>query len=115
MAKSYIYKKADDSWSDPHALWRVMEAAERHIRQGAGPFVINADGDPVAQDLTRQEALDRSGAAPTAQRQMQCRDGRYRAAWSVRVPTPATTTGARDCAAPSCQKQIGQTRHSRCG
>jgi hypothetical protein len=59
MAKLYIYKKADDSWSDPHALWRVMEAAERHIRQGAGPFVINADGDPVAQDLTRQEALDR--------------------------------------------------------
>ena len=59
MAKLYIYKKADDSWSDPRALWRVMEAAERHIRQGLGPFVINADGDPVAQDLTRQEALDR--------------------------------------------------------
>lgn len=59
MAKLYIYKKVDGSWSDPRALWRVMEAAERHIRHGAGPFVIKADGDPVAQGLTRQEALDR--------------------------------------------------------
>lgn len=59
MTKLYIYKKADDSWSDPRPLWRVMEAAERHIRQGAGRFIITADGDPVAQDLTRQQALAR--------------------------------------------------------
>lgn len=59
MAKLCIYKKVDDTWSDSRPLWRVMEAAGRRIRQGAGRFVITADGDPVAQDLTRQETLDR--------------------------------------------------------
>ena len=54
MAKLCIYKKVDDTWSDSRPLWRVMEAAGRRIRQGAGRFVITADGDPVAQDLTRQ-------------------------------------------------------------
>lgn len=55
--RHYIFIRADGEPSEPQPLTDVMDAADRQVQKGEGPFQLVIDGDRVGQPKKRDDAL----------------------------------------------------------